>query len=174
MTTQGAVWSRHEGLGELTGQRRKDTPGGESTETCRGVCRDARDLLDERLHPLRSKLPGHPPRKGPGRGRSEDVASGSSRWADPDLSPPGCPALAPTGWYLWNSRHYVARETRHPVTTTPTARLPTPTTPGSEAFGGPFCQSHMHARFCILSGGAVWPEGSTSGSCGLPAHVSWH
>ena len=69
-----------------------------------------------------------------------------------DFSPPGRPGVAATGWYLWNSRCYVARETRHPITTTPTPGLLTPATPGSEALVGPFCQNHVHAGFSVLSG----------------------
>lgn len=40
---------------ELTGQRRRDTPGREGTKMCRAVCRDARDVLDERINPRRTK-----------------------------------------------------------------------------------------------------------------------
>lgn len=113
---------------------------------------------------------GHPLGRGPG---PEVLREDVGFWPQlgrlrPQTSDLRRPAVAPTGWYLWSSLHYVARETRHPVTTTPTTGLPTPTTPGSEALVGPFCQSHMHAGFSILSGGAAGREGITSGSEGHP------
>ena len=158
---------------ELAGQRRKNTPNKESTKLWQGVCRDIRDLLAERMHPCRTELAeGLPGGGGRGPRCSEEVDFWQylGQTQNSGLTAPGHPAMAPTGWYLWNSLRSVAGETRPPVTAAPTPGPPPPTTPGSEALVNPFCQSHMHTSLYILSGGVAGGGGI---ECRPPRSLAW-
>lgn len=143
------------GLGEELAGQGRSAPSRGSANMWQHVRKDIRDLPAARVHRAEPSRPRASPKEVAGAPGARRRRAWGRNWAASALRP-HCsrrPALAPTGWYLRNGLHSVARETRPPVTAAPTPGPPTPTTPGSDALVGPLC--HMHTSFYIPSRGAA-------------------
>ena len=151
---------------EFTSQRRKDIPSRDCTKMRRCVCRDVRDLLNDKINTRRTNHRGRPLRRGPGPpctwwqpGR---LGSRISVLLAAQRRQPLAGICGTASTRLPGKRGILSP----PLTTT---GPPTPTTPSSEALVGLFLpESHVHKLlyhgFVHWGEGAAWGEATTSRS----------